>query len=355
MAGGCGTRFWPVSRTDTPKQFMFVPELGKSLLQDTYERFSEILPKENILIVTVQKYKDAVLEQIPDLQSENLLLEPYGRDTAPCVAYATCKILQRDCNATTIVSPADHIIGEKEKFQNSVLGTLKHVAENDVLMTIGLVPKSPDVNFGYIQVTGGKNPKLEGAIKVKTFTEKQDAELAKVFLQTGEFLWNSGVFIWNARTIIEEMQKHIPEVIDLFKGWENKLGTISEQKFIQAAYGGCTRISLSYGILERTDRAWVWPADFSWNDVGSWESFYDHKSSVKDKDGNIVLGAKYILDEDKDNMIVTTNKGKLIAIRGLENFLVVDTEDALLICPREDKRFKDLISQLAMPEFEKYR
>jgi mannose-1-phosphate guanylyltransferase len=151
------------------------------------------------------------------------------------------------------------------------------------------------------------------------------------------------------------MQKHIPEVIDLFKGWENKLGTISEQKFIQAAYGGCTRISLSYGILERTDRAWVWPADFSWNDVGSWESFYDHKSSVKDKDGNIVLGAKHILDEDKDNMIVTTNKGKLIAIRGLENFLVVDTEDALLICPREDKRFKDLISQLAMPEFEKYR
>lgn len=354
MAGGSGTRFWPVSRSDSPKQFMPDPE-GRSLFRDTYDRFAEILPKENIIVVTVSKYNDTVKSQVPELPAENILLEPFGKDTAPCTLYATCKILQRDPDAVTIVAPADHLV-EKKKFQDTVMKAVEYASKNDILMTLGLKPGHPDTNFGYIQVVGGSVGGQTGPIKVKTFTEKPDMELAEIFLQTGEFLWNSGVFIWKARVIIEEYKKHLPELMGYFSGWENSFGNVSEEAFINKVYGECPRISLSYGILEKTEKAWVYLSDFGWNDVGSWESFYKYRSDIsKDEKGNVVMGCKSILEADEDNLLISTNTGKLLAVRGLKNYMVVDTEDALLICPREDKRFNDLITELGLPEFEKFR
>ena len=357
MAGGSGTRFWPASRTKTPKQFMPASELGdKTLIKDTYERISEMLPRENIYVVTVNIYKNLVNEQLPELPQENLLIEPYGRDTAPCIAYASCKILKRDPLATTIIAPADHLIPDRKSFQEAIMKAADFAASNDVLVTLGLIPTHADTNFGYIQVKGGSiKEQTSVPIKVKTFTEKPDAQLAEVFVQSGEFLWNSGIFVWKASVILEEMRKYLPEMMSQFHDWENYIDTPEESTFINTVYGGCERISVAYAILEKTEIAWVYPSTFKWNDIGSWESLYTHRSDDKDKKGNVALGCKTILEDSNNNLIISLKKGKLIGMRGLDNYLIVDTDDALLICPRDDKRFKDLISQLALPEYEEFR
>lgn len=355
MSGGSGTRFWPLSRTDRPKQFLDVADTGKTFIRQTYERFLKTVPQENILIVTAEKYRNLVMEQIPELPKENLLLEPYTRNTAPCIAYATYTLLKRDPFAKVVVTPSDHIIDDEDLFAETISKAFGYVGDNDILMTLGVVPTRPDTNYGYVQAQGGKKSiQKNEPVRAKTFTEKPDQALAEVFLGTGEFLWNAGIFIWQARTIMKEMEKHLPEMASLFRGWEGALGTDMEADFVAHAYTECPNVSIDYGVMEKTDLAWVLPVKFGWQDIGTWESLYNFLPD-KDPEGNTFNVDKVIAEDSRSTMVVSTQKDKMIAIKGLEDFMIIDTDDALVICPKDDRKFKEFISGIAMPEFEKYR
>ena len=355
MAGGTGVRFWPVSRAAKPKQFLDVAYTGKTFIQSTYERFLKVVPQENILIVTGDRYRDIVKEQLPDLADENLLLEPYSRITAPCIAYATYTLLKRDPLARMVVSPSDHMIDNEELFVETIRKAFDYIEEHDTLMTLGVIPTRPDTNYGYVQAYGGSDVYKNGnPMQVKTFTEKPDRELAKVFISTGEFFWNAGIFLWKAETIRNEMEKYLPEVTGLFKGWENALGTPIEGEFIAKAYTDCPYISIDYGVMEKTDIAWMYPVRFGWGDIGTWESLYNIMPE-KDSMGNAMSAEKTLVENTSGVLVVSPEKKKLIAIKGLEDYMVIDTEDVLVICPKDDKKFKDFISGIGMPEYEKYR
>ena len=355
MAGGAGTRFWPVSRIAKPKQFLDVAETGKTFIRHTYDRFLKILPQENILIVTAAKYRDLVMEQIPELSRENLLLEPYTRNTAPSTVYATYTLLKRNPDAQFVVMPSDYIIDNEDIFVETIRNAFDYIEQNDVLLTLGVAPTRPDTNYGYAQVFGGREAiQSKQPAKVKTFTEKPDKELAKVFLSTGEFLWNAGIHLWKAKTIREEMEKNMPQVTGLFNGWEHAIGSSVETEFATKAFSDCMNISLSYGVMEKTDKAWIFPVTFDWQDVGTWESLYNYMT-VRDTDGNACSAGKVLTEDTKDTLIISPEKKKLIAVNGLEDYIVIDTDDVLLICPKDDKKFKEFISQIGMPEFEKYR
>lgn len=354
MAGGAGTRLWPLSRNSCPKQFLDIANTGKTLARQTWERFAGLVPKDNILVVTSAKHKDLIMEQIPELKPENVLLEPYSRNTAPCIAYAAYTLLKRNPDAIMAATPIDHIIFDEDRFRDTLNEAFETAASRRVLITLGVTPTRPDTNFGYIQVTGGDAASKNEALKVKTFTEKPDAELAKIFIDSGEFFWNSGIFVWRADVIREEMEKHLPEVTGLFAGWEKSLGSKFEEKFIEKVYTDCIKISIDYGVMEKTDRAWLLPAKFGWTDIGDWESLY---SFIPDKDGgeNAELAGRVLKDNDKGNLIISNRKDKLLAVKGLENFMVIDTDDVLLICPKDGKQFKEFVAGIAMPGFEKYR
>lgn len=355
MAGGAGTRFWPVSRVGRPKQFLDVAETGKTFIRHTFDRMKRILPQENILIATSAKYQDLVKEQIPELESRNIIVEPYPRNTAPSTVYATYTLLKRDPDARFVVMPADYIIENEDVFVQTIVDAFEYIEQNDVLVTLGVIPTRPDTNYGYVQVCGGREAlKSNEPVKVKTFTEKPDKELAKVFMASGEFLWNAGIFLWKAETIRKEMEKHLPQVTGHFKGWEHVIGTEQEREFARKAFSDCMNVSLAYGIMEKTDMAWIYPVQFDWQDVGTWESLYNYMSD-KDRNGNTSSAGKVLLDETKDTLVISPEKKKLVAVKGLEDFIVIDTDDVLLICPKDDKRFKDFISGIAMPEYEKYR
>ena len=355
MAGGSGTRFWPVSRAAKPKQFIDMADSGKTFIRETYERFLDVVPQENIIVVTATKYRDLVMEQIPEIKEENLLLEPYSRNTAPCIAFATYTLLKRNPNAHMIVTPADHAIDDVELFKSTMRQALEYVDQNDVLMTLGVVPTRPDTNYGYVQAVGGRGAyESNDPMPVKTFTEKPDRAMAELFISTGEFFWNSGIFVWRAETIKEEIEKHLPEVTGSFTGWEMALGSKIESEFVTRAFTDCTNISIDYGVMEKTDRAWIYPVKFGWSDIGTWESLYNHISE-KDAYKNAVEVESTLLEETSGSLVISTDKKKLIAIKGLDNYMVIDTEDALVICPKDDKSFKEFISGIIMPEYEKYR
>lgn len=355
MAGGAGTRFWPLSRIAKPKQFLDVADTGKTFLRHTYERFSKIVPSTNILVVTADRYKDIVIEQIPELAAANLLLEPYNRNTAPCIAYATYTLLQRNPEARMVVTPSDHLIEDEDLFVQTILKAFDYISENNVLMTLGVVPTRPDTNYGYIQAYGGKEAyKSSEPIQVKTFTEKPDKELAKVFIGTGEFFWNSGIFIWKASVIREEIETYLPEVNGLFKGWERAIGSPLENDFIARVYADCANISIDYGVMEKTSRAWICPVKFGWSDFGTWESLYNYIPD-KDMNGNACNVERTLTENTTRSLVISPDKKKLIAVKGLEDYIIIDTEDVLVICPKDDKKFKEFISGIAMPEFEKYR
>lgn len=355
MAGGAANHFWPVSRESKPKQFLDITGSGKSFIRATYERFSKIVPPENIIVVTLAKYSGLINEQLPELPERNLLLEPYGRNTAPCIAFATYSILKRDPDATVIATPADHIIKDEDKFKSAIMKTMEYAESNSVLMTLGIHPTEPDTSYGYIQATGGKDSSSSDTpLKVKTFTEKPDKALAEVFCKTGEFYWNSGIFIWKASVIREEMEKYIPDVTSSFAGWETALGGGGEQTFLEKAYADCPKVSIDYGVMEKTDRAWLYCGDFGWSDIDSWDSLFGNIDG-KTQGDNVILTDKVLTEDDKGSMLVSKNKKKLYAIKGLQDYVVIDTDDVLLICPKDDKQFKDFISGLGMPEYEDYR
>lgn len=354
MAGGKGTRFWPVSRSRKPKQFLDLTHTGKTVIRQTYERFLRIVPQENILVVTSAKYRDLVAEQLPELEEHNILFEPYSRNTAPCIAYATYTLLKRDPEAVVVVTPSDHVIDDEGLFVSALTEALEYVCSNEVLMTLGVVPTRPDTNYGYVQAQGGKDVHTkEEPMPVKTFTEKPDKELAQVFINSGEFFWNAGIFLWKAQTIKQEMEKHLPEVTGLFNGWELSFGTRFENDFVERAYTDCPNISIDYGVMEKTDRAWIYPVKFGWMDIGTWESLYDYMQ--KDKMGNAIYAEKVLTENASGVMYVSHEKKKLIAVKGLEDYMIIDTDDILVICPKDDKKYKDFISGIAMPEYKEYR
>lgn len=355
MAGGSANRFWPISRESRPKQFLDIASSGRSLIRMTYDRFSKLVPKENILVVTLDKFGELVQEQIPELPTNNLLLEPYSRNTAPCIAYSTLEIIKRNPDATIVVTPADHIITDEESFGKAVEEILSEAENKGILMTMGITPTGPDTGYGYIQVAGGKAAaQSDEPVKVKTFTEKPDKSLAEVFCKSGEFFWNSGIFAWKASVILEELEKYLPDVLSFFKGWDTMRGKPEERSFLQKAYSDCPKISIDYGVMEKTDRAWLYPVKFGWSDIDSWDSLFNAVLS-KDEEGNVSNTGNSLFRENKDNLVITENKRKIYAIKGLKDYLVVDTDDALLICPRDDKQFKDFIAALGMPGYEEFR
>jgi len=321
----------------------------------TYDRFSRIMPRENILVITLDRFGDLVKKQLPELPDGNLLLEPHSRSTAPCIAYSTFSILKRNPDAVIVATPADHIITDEEAFKKAVDDVIDYAANNNAMMTMGISPTGPETGYGYIQVMGGKAGARSGKpVKVKTFTEKPDKSLAEVFYKSGEFFWNSGIFAWKASVILKEMTKHLPDVVSVFKGWENILGTAGERAFLEKAYSESPKISIDYGVMEKTDIAWLYSGNFGWSDIDSWEALYN-AGKTQDENGNKTNTKKHLFNEADGNLVVTATKKKIYAIKGLSDYLVIDTDDALLICPKDDKQFKEFMTGLGMPGYEDYR
>ena len=333
MAGGIGSRFWPLSKQKSPKQFLDILGTGKTLIQMTFERFSSVCPSENYYIVTNEQYRDLVLEQLPMLKPEQVLLEPIMRNTAPCIAYANYKIKQRNQNAHIIVSPADHLITNETEFLNVINEGLNFINDTDKLLTLGLKPNRPETGYGYIQV---ENHTEDLCIsKVKTFTEKPNLDLAKVFLNSGDFFWNSGIFIWSLSAIEAAFKTYLPDVDNLFARGGNIIDDNSEKKFINEIYPECPNISIDYGILEKSDKVHVFCADFGWSDLGTWGSLYDR--SNKDESGNAIQGDNVML-YDSENCLIHVPKEKLVVVQGIDNYIIVDSEDTLLICKKEHEQ-----------------
>ncbi len=330
MAGGVGSRFWPFSRNDRPKQFLDFFGTGRSLIQMTYDRFRQLVPAENILIVSNVIYRDLILEQLPEINEKQVLLEPHRRNTAPCIAYAINRIKAITENANIIVAPSDHVILKEQDFIETIKHGLHFVEENDSLLTLGIKPSRPETGYGYIQIDEG----VGNMRKVKTFTEKPNAELARVFVETGEFFWNSGIFLWNLKTIDEAFKTLLPDLAARFQAGEKVFNTDSEQAFIDKIYPTCMNISIDYGILEKASNVYVLCSDFGWTDLGTWGSLYE--LSEKDQRGNVTLKCKTLLYESTGNIIVLP-QGKLAVIDGLSGFLVAESDNVLLICKKDDE------------------
>ncbi len=336
MAGGIGARFWPMSRTDRPKQFIDVCGRGETLIQKTVRRFERICPTENIFIVTNEKYKDLVLEQLPQLTEKQIICEPYRRNTAPCIAYANYKIRSINPDANIVVAPSDHIILNEDEFVRVINIALDASAKTNALYTLGINPSRPDTGYGYIQFDEINPQDAENKIyKVKTFTEKPIYEMAVQFLQSGDFLWNSGLFIWNLKAIDEAFKKHLPEIYDLFDTGANLINTRSEETFIRTAYEVCKSISIDYGIMEKADNVYVLASDFGWSDLGTWGSLHELRS--KDENLNAITG-KNVKVYNTKNSIISMPKDKLVVIQGLDDYIVVENNNVLLICKKQDEQ-----------------
>jgi len=340
MAGGIGSRFWPMSTEDYPKQFHDMLGVGTSLIQKTFARFESIIPSENILISTNKRYKSLVKEQIEKLTDQQLLLEPAMRNTAPCILYAALKIYNQNPNAVMIVAPSDHWIDDEATFISNVEQTFKACQEQPILMTLGIQPNAPNTGYGYIQFEDS----AKAIKKVKNFTEKPDLETAKEFLKSGDYLWNAGIFIWSAKAIIEAFQNLLPEMYALFSKGTPFYNTDQEENFITSHYTEAQNISIDYGIMEQSKNVFVLPVAFGWNDLGTWNSLY--QKLPKQENDNAVVNAKPIFREAKGNLVRTT-KGKLVVIQGLDNFIVVEKDNVLLICPRsKEQDIKQIVAEV---------
>jgi len=334
MAGGTGTRFWPISRTAYPKQFIDILGTGKTLIQQTFDRFAKICPVENIFIVTSTEYKDITLKQLPSIKEDQILLEPARRNTAPCIAYANFRIQKINSNAKIIVAPSDHLILDENTFIEKVNEGLSFVSNNNSLLTLGINPSRPDTGYGYIQIDSNSK-KYNNIEKVKTFTEKPDLELAKFFVESGEFYWNSGIFIWSLTSIQESFKKYLPDIFSNFNEKIDLFNTEKEKKAIAEIYSSCKNISIDYGIMEKDDSVYVLNCDFGWSDLGTWTSLFENSDKI---DNNNVTHSKNImLYETKDTIIKASNE-KLVVVQGLSDYIIVDTEDALLICNKKEEQ-----------------
>ncbi len=336
MAGGIGSRFWPLSTVERPKQFIDILGIGKTLLQLTFERFNRIMPAENFFVVTSEIYKELVMEQLPLLKESQVLLEPLRRNTAPCIAYATYKILGICPTAKIVVSPSDHLILKEDLFLNEIDKGLQFAGDKEVLVTLGIQPSRPETGYGYIQVSEKMNfNRFDNLYKVKTFTEKPDRAMAQVFMDTGEFYWNSGIFVWSVQAILNALEKYLPDVNSLFENGKKLINTSDECFFINKTYSECPNISIDYGIMEKADNVYVLTSDFGWSDLGTWGSLYENH--LLDKNGNAVSGKKIFLYET-DGCIVNLPREKIAVIQGLKDYIVVESQKTLLICKKSDEQ-----------------
>ncbi|WP_282125698.1 mannose-1-phosphate guanylyltransferase [Marinifilum flexuosum] len=367
MAGGVGSRFWPMSTEEKPKQFLDVLGIGKSLLQQTVARFKTVAPAENILIVTSAKYKALVAEQCPELLESNILLEPCMRNTAPCIAYAAYKIKGLNPEANIVVAPSDHLITNESEFIRIIENGLNFTANNNALLTLGIQPHRPETGYGYIQANSvdsdllsviSKNPNIgsegeayetmpnaestdngqpttDNPLQVAAFKEKPNIETAKEYLAAGNYFWNSGIFLWSLKSILTAFESFVPEVAAIFQKGEEFYNTDKEQAFIDEKFPTCTNISIDYAVMEKANNIFVQPADFGWSDLGTWGSLWEKRERTEQ--GNTVVGEKVHLFE-ADNCIVNMPKDKKVVIQGLQDYIVVEDNDVLLICKKEEEQ-----------------
>ncbi len=352
MAGGVGSRFWPMSRNARPKQFLDILGTGKSLLRQTFERFLPVCPKENIYIVTNADYTDLVRQQLPEIDPGQILSEPLRRNTAPCIAYAAYKIRKRNPNANMVVAPSDHIILKEEAFIEAIKGCLDFTGKGDTLLTLGIRPSRPDTGYGYIQFIDDKTEAHNKISKVKTFTEKPNLEMAKFFLQTGEFLWNAGIFVWNAQSILKAIGEHLPEMAAIFNEGEEVYDTAGETEFIQKAYEQCTNISIDFGVMEKAKNVHVMSSEFGWSDLGTYGSLYEH---IKHDDNANAIVGNNVMMYDSFNCIVNVPKDKLVVLQGLDDYIVVESDNILLVCRKTDEQqIRQFVNDVRLQKGEKY-
>lgn len=344
MAGGIGSRFWPMSRQSKPKQFLDILGTGKSLIQMTHERLAQVGSAENFLIVTSDEYLDLCAEHLPSLGAEKILAEPMRKNTAPCIAYAAYKIHKTDPDAVMVVSPADHIILKEDEFKLTLEKSIDHAVNTGHLVTIGIKPTRPDSGYGYIQFFRDKQYGVEDIQRVKTFTEKPSVELALQFLQSGDFYWNSGMFVWKVSSIIEAFEQLMPDLAKMFEEQSDRFGGEEETAAIDEIYSQCPNISIDYGIMEKAKNVDVVLGDFGWSDLGTWGSLYEQL--VTEDAGNVSLSGQ-IRSYDSSNSIIKAPKDKLVVIQGLNNYIVIDEGDVLLVCQKgEEQKIKQFVNDL---------
>ncbi len=342
MAGGIGSRFWPVSRSNMPKQFLDIMGTGRTLIQQTFDRIVKIIPVENIYVVTNEEYRNIVQNQLPLVPNENIIGEPMRRNTAPCILYANLRIGLRNPNANIVVTPADHLIVNEEEFIKNISEGLEYVDTNNSLLTFGITPDRPATGYGYIQMANDEDGSR--FVPVKTFTEKPHLELAKFFLSSGDFLWNSGIFLWKHDVIDSAIKEFLPEMYNLFIENKAVFGTDKEKVAINRIYSDAKSISIDFGVMEKAKNVRVLKTDFGWSDLGTWNSLYSLHE--KDLDNNVVLGDKVLISQSFNNYINTAGTQKVVILNGIEDLIVVDTDSAILICKREnEQQISDLLNE----------
>lgn len=344
MAGGVGVRFWPYSRNERPKQFLDALGTGRTLLQSTYDRFLSICLPENIFVVTHQEHAHLVREQLPDLLPAQILAEPMRKNTAPCIAYASYRIRKQNNDAVIVVSPSDHLILKEDDFRDIIIKAADQAKSQDRLLTLGITPTRPETGYGYIQFI----PDKKVAKKVKTFTEKPELSLAKKFIESGDFVWNSGIFIWGVQAIIEAIQQHLPEMAEVFEENSYGLDTPKEAEAIEKAYAQCKSVSIDYGVMEKATNVYVCLGNFTWSDLGSWSSIHD--LSQKDEHNNAVTG-KTVLYDTRNSIIRASSPDKLILVQGLNGYLVAEFGNVVIVCEKDkEDQFRKFVNDLkAMP------
>ncbi len=350
MAGGIGSRFWPMSRTNFPKQFLDVLGTGKTLIQQTFERYAKLVPKENIYIITSDEYVGIVKKQVPEIPENNILAEPSRKNTAACIAYIAFKLYKQDPEALMMAAPADHLIMDGDEFVKTASKALDFVNHINALVTIGIKPTYPNTGYGYIQYdTAEAAPEI---YKVKTFTEKPNPELAKAFISSGDFLWNAGIFTWKVKNVLTAFEKHLPEVYEVFAAEKEHFNTDTEQEAIERIYPQCTNISIDFGVMEKAENVFVIPASFTWSDLGTWLSAWDNME--KDYWGNAVAGKK-VMVMDAKNCMIHVPDNKLVVLQGLEEFILVDTKDVLLVCRKDkEQEIKEYVAEVKRNMGDKY-
>ena len=350
MAGGIGSRFWPMSRADYPKQFLDILNTGRTLIQATFDRFVPFIPLENIYIVTAENYKDIVKKQLPELDEANILCEPSRKNTAPCIAYISYKLHKLNANANLICAPADHLISDHEAFKKTCMDALHFTSHIKALLTLGIKPTNPNTGYGYIQYE--QFAVSDNIYKVKTFTEKPDRELAETFVASGDFLWNAGIFVWQVKNIIKAFEKLLPEMHEVFDNEKINLNTKKEAAAIDRIYPQCINISIDYGVMEKADNVYVIPASFGWSDLGTWNSIWENME--KDYFGNAVTGKK-VMVVDANNCVVHVPDNKLVLLQGLHDYIIVDTKDVLLICKKDkEQEIKEYVAEVKRNMGDKY-
>ena len=354
MAGGIGSRFWPLSRMKKPKQFLDIIGTGKTFLQQTFDRLREVAPLDNIYIVTSSDYGDIVMEQLPEIKKEQIILEPLRCNTAPCITYANYKIRKICPDANIVVAPSDHIIIKENEFVEVLNKGLEFVSQNNCLLTLGIQPHRPESGYGYIQIEGDKNTiELNKSFrKVKTFTEKPNLKMAELFLESGDFFWNSGIFVWSLKSIMNAFEKYLPEIDNLFKEGVSYYNTDKEYEFLKRTYPKCRNISIDYGIMEKANNVFVLCSDFGWSDLGTWGSLYERLS--KNKEDNSITG-KNVFTYNTKNCLINIPDDKLVVIHGLSDYILVESDNILLICEKKDEqKIKQFVNDVKLKKGEDF-